>query len=177
MIVMSSESPVFYDCEASGLEGFVIEIGWAFTPPGGGKIVSAGYLVRPAPDWEIDASWDPNAEALHGVSLDHLLKHGRPAWEVARTMNRALAGRELFSDSPKDELWTRQIFDEAGVDPTFTLRRMDANVLLERAIADRGFDLARYRRVKEEAERHRRHRAKADALVWATLWRMVMTSA
>jgi hypothetical protein len=177
MIVMSSESPVFYDCEASGLDGFVIEIGWAFTPPGGGKIVSAGYLVRPAPHWEIDASWDPNAEALHGVSLDHLLKHGRPAWVVARTMNRALGGRELFSDSPKDELWTRQVFDEAGVDPAFTMRRMDANVLLERAIAERGLDLARYRRVKEEAERHRSHRAEADALVWATLWQMVMTSA
>ena len=124
--VMSREFPVFYDCEASSLDGFVIEIGWALAPPGGGKIVSAGYLVRPAPDWEIEASWDPNAEALHGVSLDHLLKHGRPAWEVARTMNRALAGRELFSDSPNDELWTRQIFDEAGVDPAFTMRRMDA---------------------------------------------------
>ena len=86
---------------------------------------------------------------------------------------RARGPRSIFRQS-NDELWTRQIFDDAGVDPTFTLRRMDANVLLERAIADRGFDLARYRRVKEEAERHR---AEADALVWATLWRMVMTSA
>ena len=38
-----------------------------------------------------------------------------------------LAGRELFSDArPMTKRWLRIIFDEAGLDPAFTIRRTDA---------------------------------------------------
>ena len=115
-------TPVFYDCEASGLEGFVIEIGWAFVEPDGQKISSAGYLVRPALAWRIENAWDENAESLHGISLVLLRACGRPTWEIAQSMNRELEGRELFSDSPKDEIWLNQIFEDAGLDPSFVIR-------------------------------------------------------
>ena len=43
-------------------------------------------------------------------------------------MNEVLAGRELFSDAPvDDERWLRIIFDEAGFDPAFTIRKTYAD--------------------------------------------------
>jgi hypothetical protein len=42
--------------------------------------------------------WDPGAEKLHRISLEQLLAHGRPPFEIARRMNEVLASRELFSD-------------------------------------------------------------------------------
>jgi hypothetical protein len=42
-----------------------------------------------------------------------------------------LASRELFSDGPADdERRLRIIFEEAGPDPTFTIRRTHADVLV-----------------------------------------------
>jgi hypothetical protein len=98
--------PVFYDCEASELdEGYIIEIGWAFSD--GEGFVSTGSLVRPLAAWNIDDAWSSEAESLHGISLARLGEQGRPAEDVARMMNEALAGRELFSDDPAfDVRWS-----------------------------------------------------------------------
>ena len=38
---MNSATPVFYDCEATGIGGLPIEIGWAFVAPSG-EIESEG---------------------------------------------------------------------------------------------------------------------------------------
>jgi DNA polymerase III epsilon subunit-like protein len=167
--------PVFFDCEASSLDGYIIEIGWAFVAMDSGEIASAAHLVRPAPDWKIRDAWSAKSERLHGISLAHLREHGRRVEEIARIMNGELAGRELFSDACSyDERWLRQVFDAAGVEPSFTIRRTDARLLLEQAAADRDFDQARLHQAREKAEQNRRHRAEADALIWAELWRMVM---
>ena len=75
--------------------------------------------------------WDPDAEKLHGISLEQLHAQGRPPSEVARRMNEVLTGGELFSDAPADdERWLRIIFDEAGLDPAFTIRRTHTDVLV-----------------------------------------------
>ncbi|MGO9391455.1 hypothetical protein [Rhodoblastus sp.] len=60
-----------------------------------------------------------------------------------------------------------------GVEPAFIIRHTDARILLEHAAADRNFDLASLKQTREDAERNRRHRADADAVIWAELWRMV----
>ena len=121
---MMSDVPVFYDCEASCIGGLPIEIGWAFIDTSRGGIQSESHLVRPPLHWDMKPVWDPDAEKLHGISLEQLLAQGRPPFEVARRMNAVLAGRELFSDAPADdERWLRIIFDEAGLDPAFTIRR------------------------------------------------------
>lgn len=111
---MPANAPVFYDCEASALSGAPIEVGWAFVEADTGLIISEAHLIRPPSDWAIEDSWDPEAEALHGILLDLLQAQGRPAWEVAKRMNAALRGGELLSDSPHDEAWLMQLFDEAG---------------------------------------------------------------
>ena len=87
----SSTPPAFLDIEASGFgrDSYPIEIGF---------VLSDGEawctLVRPESGW---THWDPAAEALHGITRDLALRHGRPPVDVARagTRNRraALPGR------------------------------------------------------------------------------------
>jgi hypothetical protein len=91
-------------------------------------------------------------------------------------MNEVLAGRELFSDGPADdERWLRIIFEEAGPDPTFTIRRTHADVLVAQLAVKLGWDNASYEAAKAEAYRRspRTHRAEADVRLCAVLWRMI----
>jgi len=69
--------PVFYDCEASSLDGFVIEVGWAYARPDDGQIIAASYLVLPLAEWQIATVWDENAEALHFNCRDFCARHSR----------------------------------------------------------------------------------------------------
>jgi hypothetical protein len=175
-MTMMSDVPVFYDCEASCIGGLPIEIGWAFIDTFTGEIHSESHLVRPPLHWDMQPVWDPDAEKLHGISLEQLLAHGRPPFEVARRMNEILAGRELFSDAPADdERWLRIIFDEAGPDPAFTIRRTHADVLIAQLAMKLGWDSASYEAAKAVADRisPRTHRAEADARHLAVLWRMI----
>lgn len=173
---MTEIAPVFYDCEASSLEGYPIEVGWAFTDSETGAVVSEGHLIRPPENWAVQKSWDRAAERLHGISPSQLWVDGRPAWEIARRMNAALGGRELFSDALQDEAWLRLLFDAAGVEPTFAIRRMDAAILISQAARKVGLDEAAYIRAKTEAAKltPRRHRAEADARHLAVLWNTIV---
>jgi hypothetical protein len=173
---MMSDVPVFYDCEASCIGGLPIEIGWAFIDTSTGEIQSESHLVKPPLHWDMQPVWDPDAEKLHGISLEQLHAQGRPPFEVARRMNEVLSGRELFSDAPADdERWLRIIFDEAGLDPAFTIRRTYAHMLIARLAMKLGWDSASYEAAKSEADRisPKMHRAEADARHWAVLWRMI----
>ena len=165
--------PVFYDCEASELdEGYIIEIGWAFSD--GEGFVSAGSLIRPLAAWNIEDAWSSEAESLHGISLARLREEGRPAEEVARMMNEALAGRELFSDDPAfDVRWVGQLFDAAGVKQNFVVSEIPARRFLELLARKQNFDSAQFQRVWEDSRREHCDRAEADALGNAKLWRTI----
>jgi hypothetical protein len=60
-------TPVFYYCEASSLDGFVIEVGWAYLNPDNEKISSDFYLVHPLSEWQIETVWDESSEAVHAM--------------------------------------------------------------------------------------------------------------
>jgi hypothetical protein len=169
---MMIECPVFYDCEASSLEGLPIEIGWAFLNPQSGQIQSEGHLIKPPANWDLHRLWDSEAEALHGISIEHLMAHGRSPLEIVRGMKAVLAGSELYSDDSKDEVWLRQLFEPAGLDPAVTIRKTNASVFLTQLAQDLGWDSARYKAAKQEAARlaPHIHRAEADARYWAVLW-------
>ncbi|WP_424363129.1 hypothetical protein [Methylocystis parvus] len=166
--------PVLYDCEASDLDGCIIEVAWAYVDPSDLHIESRSFLVRPVPEWEIEANGDESAEALHGISFFDLYAKGVSVEAIAKSMNDALAGRELFSDSPFDEAWLAQLFEAAGSDPSVTIRRTSADRLLEQAVLAHKFESHRYLHALSQAEQNRQHRAHADALQWARLWRMVV---
>ena len=180
MSIGSEVVPVFYDCEASCIGGLPIEIGWAFVDMSAGEIKSESHLVKPPPSWDMESVWDRDAEKLHRISLEQLLAHGRRPFEIARRMNEALAGRELFSDGPaEDERWLRVIFDEAGPEPTFTIRRTSADVLTAQLAAKLGWNTVSYEAAKAEADRSspRTHRAEADARHLAVHWHIISKGA
>ena len=164
-------APVFYDIEASGLDGFPIEIGWARADLASDTILSEGHLIRPPVDWDVSVTWDASAATRHRIPLDELWRTGKPAFEIARRMNDTLHGSELFADSPFDESWLQQLFDAAGLEPEFVVRRTDAAVLIKALAGDR----AVYADAKRQALRLAPpiHRAEADARHWAVLWAMV----
>ena len=172
---MAKKIPVFYDCEASALEGFPIEIGWAFRDTKLSIITSESHLILPPAHWPIKEMWDPDAEKLHGIRLIQLQRCGEPVQQVAGRMNRLLDGRELFSDDPHDEAWLLLIFAAARLQPTFALPRMDAKTLIAKLATERGMDAAALGQAKVDAARlaPRRHRAEADARNLAVLWNTV----
>jgi hypothetical protein len=172
---MTTPAPVFHDCEAFGLKGCPIEVGRAFTDPATGMLVSESHLIKPPAEWPVKESWDRAIERLHGMALVQLRGDGCRAWGIARHTNMALGGRELFSDAPQDEAWLRLSFDAAGLEPTLTIRRTDARVLISRAAAHCGPDEAACVRARALATgtAPRRHRAEADARNLAVRWNIV----
>jgi hypothetical protein len=166
-----SSAPVFYDIEASGLDGFPIEIGWARADLASDTVLSEGHLIRPSADWDVRGTWDASAATRHRIPLDELWRTGKPVFEIARRMNETLRGTELFADSPFNESWLQQLFEAAGLEPEFVVRRTDAAVLIKALVGDR----AVYAEAKRQALRIAppTHRAEADARHWAVLWAMV----
>ena len=109
-------APCVLDIEASGFgrASYPIEIGYVL-PDGRAHCM----LVRPAPHW---THWDEAAEAVHGISRQTLLRHGRPVAEVAARLNEDLRGCTVYCDGwAHDYPWLAALFEEAGRSPRFTL--------------------------------------------------------
>lgn len=115
-------------------------------------------LIRPDPDWQ---HWDASAEALHGITRDILLQHGKPADWVARETNQRLAGQTVYCDAwAHDYPWLSRLFDVVDLVPSFKLA--DLRSLLSEAEA------ACWHRVQDQVRAElqiSRHRASSDAKV------------
>ena len=170
--------PVFYDCEASSLVGFPIEIGWAYVDLPSMQIRSEAYLIRPPDHWWSDFIWDPEAEKLHGIPRQTLLQDGHPPGEVASRLNEALEDRQLYSDSPPyDEPWLLRVFMEARLSPAFALSKTSAVAVLGRLARAKSIDSQAFQRINAAAvqiEPHR-HRAEPDARYLALLWKLMFS--
>lgn len=154
------EIPAVIDVEASGFgsASYPIEVGLVL--PAGDAYCT---LIRPEPDW---TWWDPGAEQVHGVSRATLADHGRPAAEVAREVNRRLAGLTVYCDSwYHDFIWLSRLFDAADQTPAFRLE--DLRTLL----GARELEAWHGTKTRLQAEMGlARHRASNDArLLQATL--------
>ena len=89
-------------------------------------------------------------------------------------MNEALAGRELFSDDPVyDVRWLGQLFDAAGVQPSFFVSKTPARHFLELLATKQNFG-SQFQRLWEDSRQDHHDRAEADALINARLWRTIM---
>jgi DNA polymerase III epsilon subunit-like protein len=123
--------PVFLDIEASGLDGWPIEVAWVEIDPDG-SLRAESHLIRPEPDWDLQA-WDNVAEQLHGISLAQLLREGRPAFQVAARVVECLDGRMVVSDAAdRDTGWLRELLlthadeiDIPVIDLLALVRRLD----------------------------------------------------
>jgi hypothetical protein len=141
------------DIEASGFgrHSYPIEVGYVM-PDGQARCT----LVRPPAHW---THWDPEAERVHGIARQTLLTHGRPAAEVAQSLNEDLGGRTVYCDGwAHDYAWLAALFEEAGLVPGFRLESV--NAMLDEA------SLARLGPLRTQALRDlglSRHRASNDA--------------
>ncbi|MFT7721493.1 MAG: hypothetical protein QM788_01465 [Roseateles sp.] len=147
--------PAILDIEASGFGpgSYPIEVG--FVAPDGALFCA---LVRPEPDW---LHWDAAAEALHGISRELLLRHGRPARWLAEQINQRLAGQTVYCDGwGQDYPWLARLYDAAGLSPAFRLD--DLRRLLSEPEARRWGGVTEAVRARQQIGRHR---ASSDARV------------
>lgn len=114
----------FIDFEASSLaeRSYPIEVAWVFDDG-----THETHLIRPAPRW---TDWDPEAQAIHGLSREELLTQGRPHEHVARRMVEALRGHDLCASAPSwDGKWLSALLRAAEF-PRHTLRLRDTDDVL-----------------------------------------------
>ncbi len=156
-------SPAVLDVEASGFgrNSYPIEVG--FVLPDGHAYCT---LVRPEAHW---THWDTQAEILHHIPRALILQRGLPATEVARQLNRQLAGQTVYSDGwANDYSWLGALFDCADMTPSFRLENLRA--LLNDAQADQWHVVKALVSSERGAQRHR---ASSDArLLQLTLQRL-----
>lgn len=151
--VRAPEIPITIDVEASGFGrgSYPIEVGLAFPDE-----QTEAFLILPAPDW---THWDPEAEVVHGISREQLLREGRPIVEVAALLNARLAGNRVFSDAWSfDTSWVGRLFDVAGFSQHFRIDTIRS--LLTEA------EVRVWQRARSEVEAEAgevRHRAAIDA--------------
>jgi hypothetical protein len=147
--------PAVIDLEASGFGrgSYPIEVG--FVLPDGASFCT---LIAPAPGW---THWDPKAEALHHITPAILATHGKPAAEVAHTLNQRLRGSVVYSDGwANDFSWLGRLFNEVDMTPAFKLENLRA--LLSEEEAAIWHDA---KAVVLAATPQERHRASIDARV------------
>lgn len=161
------ELPIVIDVEASGfgVGSYPIEVGVVM---GDGR--THCRLVRPEHDW---THWQRDAEAIHQLDRETLLRVGRPVAEVAHWLNSLLHGRTVYSDAwGQDYAWLSRLYDAAQSQPTF---RLEALVGL---LADA--EMSVWNAVRDSVEARlgeRRHRASTDARVLQQTLQRVRRSA
>ncbi len=122
---MTEIVPVFVDLEASSIlpGGYPVEVGWAVprrrADDGRWEILARSVLVRPLRFWRERGHWDPDAEAVHGLSREALDAHGLHPKDVVRLLDEAWRDRIVVADTGAnglDAIWLRRLFaaDAAG---------------------------------------------------------------
>jgi hypothetical protein len=175
-----SNNPVFYDFEVSrAIDGFPIEVGWAFVDNDQRAIHAEAHLICPDTSWDLVERWDGIAESLHGINRTMLMNQGESAYQVASRMNAALSSSTLFADSALDERWLDELFDAAGVSAAFEVRRSSSETLIRSYAQSNEISPSKLDRIIQAAHAHapQTHRALPDATHWAWIWRAIQTQA
>ena len=118
----------FLDFEASSLgkRSYPIEVAWVFAT---GEAES--FLIRPAPGW---TDWAAEAEAVHGLSRQHLVAEGTAHDWVALHMLTVLRDVELYASAPSwDGKWLSQLLRASGL-PRHALRLRDTEEAQRRSV-------------------------------------------
>lgn len=95
------KNTAFIDVEASGLMdgSFPVEVAWFLNN------IAYDKLINPFDHWDV-SKWDDDAQAIHGLSLMYLKKHGERPLRLASELNHYLKGKVVVSDAPEfDDKW------------------------------------------------------------------------
>ncbi len=146
-------TPAVIDVEASGRGpgSYPIEVGVVL--PNG---TAHCFLIRPVPEWTL---WDPQAEAVHGISRKSLMKYGKTLREAAHELNGLLDGRTAYSDRGEaDAAWIEMVFARAGIAQRFSVAGIET---LLNGVSPQQWVSAKLRVI--ESTPPVRHRASTDA--------------
>lgn len=150
------------DFEASCLprhgRSFPIEVGIA------GAGWTQSWLIRPHESW---AGWDwtPEAQALHGLSLERVMREGMPAAAVFHQLVAMLDGCRVVADSVIDQYWLETLAEAAGAEAPLVIDHV--SMLLDEHGADERAICAAV--AYADALHPTRHRAGCDASWLAAL--------
>jgi len=174
---------VFLDFEASSLarHSYPIEVAWVFEDG-----TSESHLIRPARGWD---DWDPEAEAIHHIPREALLRDGMCHDALARRMVALLSGHDLTASAPSwDGKWLSALLRASGL-PRHTLRLRDTeevqretarNIIASRIAADHleaETERLRLAAIETLPETATAHRALADAEAERKRWLAVREAA
>ena len=147
--------PSIMDIEASGFGSisYPIEIG---------VVTDAGkrlcYLIYPHSSWH---HWDCQAEKIHGIPHDLLLKSGKRIPEVCFALNNLLAGKTVYSDGWSHDIrWLRRLYEFSGMECQFTLSPIESIVTEDQLMI---WDQTKVDVLANS--NMTRHRASSDALI------------
>lgn len=159
---MSSSSFQVLDIEASALVGgFPIAIGIVRAD---GEMLYA--LVRPETEWIEHARWDPNAEHLHGISLERLKSEGRPAREIVDAINAHFSGW-LHSDAPGHDLkWLQELRDAAETELNANVVAREIETVLRELAEAAEMPRAKLDEIFNLERASHNHHALHDAAAW-----------
>ncbi len=98
---MMTHRITFLDFESSSLSesSYPIEVGWV--THNNGVDTPHSLLIKPADDWQ---NWNPDAEKIHGISREQLLRDGIPIIDVMKTLMEDV-GDYIFATSSMDSYW------------------------------------------------------------------------
>jgi hypothetical protein len=125
------------DVESSGLDlikSYPIEIAW-MSESG----ICDEFLVKPSGNW---GYWSLQAESIHGIKREQLLKDGISIIDACHRLNSKLKGLTVFSDAVNyDSSWLGTLFREGGIKPEFFISQMPyisraGHKIPHRALAD-----------------------------------------
>ena len=111
------------DFEASGTDGYPIEVGVAIQQPGKKRISVWSSLIKPTVGLLQKMSWDPVAFQIHGIARAEL-KNASSPWDVAKQLNALLAPVGVaYCDGWKwDHRWLFLLMQECPDKCAFELR-------------------------------------------------------
>lgn len=152
--------PIVIDIEASGFgEGsYPIEVGLVM--PNG---TAHCYLIQPYKEW---IHWEDEAEKLHGLTRQTVVRFGMDGGYVAKQLNKHLEGKTIYTDAwSYDNSWLALLYDRSGVMQRFKLEHL-AKITSEEQMGI--WDKARDQVIDESGLK--RHRASADARIIQSTW-------
>ena len=118
--------PCFLDIEASSFsdDSWPLEVAWSDRH---GAIHRCLVSPETVPEW---TDWGEQAEDIHGLDRDRLIRNGwEPAYVAAR-LEEDLSGELVYTDAPDfDERWLRRLFDAVKRPLPFRFEHVDELLL------------------------------------------------
>lgn len=154
---------IVIDFEASSLiDGYPVSVGVASSD---GRLFYA--MIRPNAEWDMGYRWDPNSEAVHGLTRAHLQQHGREAAAVVGEMKSMFPDVAYMSDAPgHDKQWLDELISVSGIAYAPRMFRSTPEMWLTTLYDEHRIELEAVLRINELRKSLHTHNALSDAASW-----------